>query len=56
MNRWLFGPSLGLAVVAVAASACGTAGTSTAGQPAAPRLKGMDFTLDLSDWRTCGER
>ncbi|MGB8256716.1 MAG: DUF5666 domain-containing protein, partial [Pseudonocardiaceae bacterium] len=36
MNRWLFGPSLGLAAVAVASSACGTAGTSTAGQPTAP--------------------
>jgi hypothetical protein len=36
MNRWLFGPGLGLvaAAVAVAVSACGTADTSTAGQPA----------------------
>lgn len=35
MNRWLFGPGLGLvAAVAVAVSACGTAGPSTAGQPA----------------------
>jgi hypothetical protein len=36
MNRWLLGPSLGLAAVAVAVSACGTAGNSTAVQPAAP--------------------
>lgn len=36
MNRWLFGPALGLvAVVALAVSACGSAGTSTA-EPAEP--------------------
>lgn len=35
MNRWLFGWTFGLvAVVAVAVSACGNAGTPTAGQPA----------------------
>ncbi|MGH3770477.1 MAG: DUF5666 domain-containing protein [Pseudonocardiaceae bacterium] len=34
-NQWLFGRCLGLvAAVAVAVSACGNAGTSTAGQPA----------------------
>ncbi|MBV8997350.1 MAG: hypothetical protein JO287_27470 [Pseudonocardiales bacterium] len=37
MNRWLFGPGLGLvAAVAVTVSACGNASTSTAGQPAEP--------------------
>jgi Domain of unknown function (DUF5666) len=37
MNRWLFGPAFGLAaVIAVVVSACGNAGTSTAGQAAEP--------------------
>lgn len=36
MNRWSFGRSLGLVTaLAVAVSACGTAGTSAAGQPVA---------------------